>query len=452
MARVDVTPARSVNAAGPTADVSASIMAEAITQERDKDKVLPLPSWLKKAYYIFPVILYIPDAIFNFWVYSDGVKRTGNAFFDTGQLILWACVSLGVVGMAYLLSVLAPWHWGQGHRIQAFFCGLGVLVATAITTWNSLSYRSSDFTIFNTDKWAYQMWPQLQAIGISVTMVLVSIAPPFWGLFWAIVQPTETGRTLRQIQESYQEKLLRTQQEAELKAMRAEANARVRAAQLKGMAATAAAAREQAKGLFKKEGDQETAASTTADTSGTEQTAAPEADEIAGDRVIPMRPLNPARDAGSRGAVIFNSVAPATATPAVHSAPAQGIAASMAQPALLPDAGAAGHRQPPSLGGLFSPFRSDAQDVDGATGTTGPRPAIRREGTLVRNLNEPAHVRLVLAAMRQVGIPVGKRSLTNTQWQKLLPVVVEQLNVDDASAKALISQVLRSEANRASQA
>lgn len=459
MARVDVTPARSVNAAGPTADTSASFTADAITQERDKDKVLPLPNWLKKAYYIFPVILYIPDAIFNFWVYSDGVKRTGNAFFDSGQMVLWACVSLGVVGMAYLLSVLAPWHWGQGHRIQAFFCGLGVLVATAITTWNSLSYRSSDFTIFNTDKWAYQMWPQLQAIGISVTMVLVSIAPPFWGLFWAIVQPTETGRTLRQIQESYQEKLLRTQQEAELKAMRAEANARVRAAQLRGMAATAATAREQAKGLFnaKKDGEQTTDATATADqvAAGTsvDEPAAAEADAgaIAGAGTHNLIPFSPSREAGARGGAAFYNHA-AAATPTVRSAPVEGISASMAQPALLPDASSPGYRQPPTLGGLFSPFGSDAQDVDGATGTTGPRPAVRRDSQLLQRLNEPAHVRLVLAAMRQVNIPTGKRSLTNAQWQRLLPVVVEQLNVDEGSAKALISQVLRSDANRGSQA
>ena len=444
MARVDVTVPHAEHAA----DVSAAVAADPNKQ----DKVLPLPNWLKKAYFIFPVVLYIPDAIFNFYVYSDGVKGTGNTLFDTGQMVLWACVSLGVVGMAYLLSVLAPWHWGQGHRIQAFFCGLGVLVATAITTWNSLSYRSVDFQAFRTDQWASQMWPQLQAAGISVTMVLVSIAPPFWGLFWAIVQPTETGRTLRQIQESYQEKLLRTQQEAELKAMRAEANARVRAAQLKGMAATAAAAREQAKTIFKKDGEQEPGAAAGADqgaaATAEEQVQMPDDDESAG-KVLKMPAFSPSREAGTRGgAVLFNHAA--AAIPAVRSAPAEGIAASMAQPALLGDSSALGQRQPPTLGGPL--FASDAHDVDGATGTTGPRPAIRRDSQLLQQLNEPAHVRLVLAAMRQVNIPVGKRSLTNAQWQRLLPVVVEQLNIDEANAKALISRVLRSDANRTSQA
>lgn len=221
----------------------------------DQEKALPLPGWLKRVYFIFPVILYLPDAIFNFWVYSDGVKQTGNTLLDASQMVLWACVSLGVVGMAYLLSVIAPWHWRNSHRLQAFFCGLGVLIATAITTWNSLSYRSDGFTAFKTDAWASQLWPQLQQLsGVSVTMILVSLAPPFWGLFWAIVQPIDTHKGLDHLRLNHEEKLLRTQQEAELKAIRAEANARVRAAQLKGMAATAATAREQAKGLFKKDG------------------------------------------------------------------------------------------------------------------------------------------------------------------------------------------------------
>jgi hypothetical protein len=447
MASVDVTTARAGQATG---SAGASTAAAEATDEIKQDKVLPLPSWLKKAYYIFPVVLYIPDAIFNFWVYSDGVKRTGNTLFDTGQMVLWACVSLGVVGMAYLLSVLAPWHWGQGHRVQAFFCGLGVLIATAITTWNSLSYRSSDFTLFNTDKWAYQMWPQLQTLGVSVTMVLVSIAPPFWGLFWAIVQPTETGRTLRQIQESYQEKLLRTQQEAELKAMRAEANARVRAAQLKGMAATAAAAREQAKTIFKKDGEQEPAATDDSTGALNDEQNQTESDSDSANKVLKLPSFSPTRDAATRGgAVLFNHAA--AATPTVRSAPSDGIAASMAQPALLGDTDALGQRQPPSLGGLFSPLATETDDLDGATGTTGPRPAIRRDSTLLQRLNEPAHVRLVLAAMKQVNIPTGKRSLTNSQWQRLLPVVVEQLNIDETTAKALISRVLRSEASRSSQ-
>ena len=213
--------------------------------ETPSDKRVPLPPWLLKAYFIFPVVLYIPDAIFNYFVYSDGVVAPAdvNVFVQISQVTLWAFMSIGVVGMAYLLSVLAPFHWSQGHRVQAIFCGIGVLVATAITTWNSLAFRSTHFQAFATDRWVDSIWPQLHAI--SLTMILVAIAPPFWGLFWALVQPTQTGRTLRQLQESHAARLLRTEQEAELKRARAEANATVRAAQLRGLARTVSAAREQ---------------------------------------------------------------------------------------------------------------------------------------------------------------------------------------------------------------
>ncbi|MGH2515774.1 MAG: hypothetical protein ACRDHP_08970 [Ktedonobacterales bacterium] len=163
----------------PTGEPASATMPVSTTEPMDKDKVLPLPQWLKKAYFIFPVVLYVPDAIFNYNVYSDGVTST-DPLIHSGQVALWGFLSIGVVGMAYLLSVLAPWHWGQGHRIQAFFCGLGVLVATGITTWNSLAYRSLHFSQFPTDQWAYNLWPQLQANHISVTMILVAIAPPFW--------------------------------------------------------------------------------------------------------------------------------------------------------------------------------------------------------------------------------------------------------------------------------
>jgi len=221
-------------------------------QEQAKEKVLPLPGWLTKVYFIFPVVLYIPDALFNYYVYSDGISnnKSANPVIQVGFVVLWSFLSVGVVGMAYLLSVLAPWHWGQGHRVQALFCGFGVVVATGITTWNSLAYRSQNFVQFQTDQWAYALWPQLQANHISVTMILVSIAPPFWGLFWAIVQPTQTGRSLRQLQESHEERLMRLQQEAELKRLRAQTNAAIREAQVRGMAQTAAAVREQASGVL----------------------------------------------------------------------------------------------------------------------------------------------------------------------------------------------------------
>ena len=234
-----------------TSTLQATLADTASTREQEKDKVLPLPSWLVKVYFIFPVVLYIPDAIFNFFVYSDGATgRSTDPVIEAGFTVLWGFLALGVVGMAYLLSVLAPWHWGQGHRVQAFFCAIGVLVATAITTWCSLAFRSQSFKGFVTDQWVYSIWPQLRSTHFSLTMLLVAIAPPFWGLFWAVVQPTATGRSLRQLQESHEERMLRMQQDAELKQLRADANAKVREAQLRGMAATAVAARKQAAQLM----------------------------------------------------------------------------------------------------------------------------------------------------------------------------------------------------------
>src|SRR5690348_5440503 len=79
----------------------------------EPDKTLPLPGWLVRVYFIFPVVLYIPDAIFNYFVYSDGVVAPAGAplLVQIAQVSLWAFMAVGVVGMAYLLSVLAPFHW-----------------------------------------------------------------------------------------------------------------------------------------------------------------------------------------------------------------------------------------------------------------------------------------------------------------------------------------------------
>ena len=191
----------------------------ASTKSVDKEKALPLPSWLVKVYFIFPIILYIPDAIFNYYVYSDGAYVPNAPLaVQISQTLLWGFLAIGVVGMAYLLSVLAPWHWTNGHHLQAMFCWVGVLIATGITIWNSLSYRSVTFAEFKTDQWLYASFPQLAARGISITMILVAIAPPFWGLFWALVQPTNHRRSLSALQEGHQEKLMRVQHEARVEA------------------------------------------------------------------------------------------------------------------------------------------------------------------------------------------------------------------------------------------
>lgn len=207
----------------------------------------PLPGFLMKVYYLFPIILYVPDMLFNFFVYSDG-SGLDTAHFSVTSIpgyVLWGFLSMGIVGMAWLCSVLAPWHWLRGNRFQSVMCWLGVIVATAITTWNSLAYRSQKFVQFNTDSWVSGL---THGSTFSLTMIIVSVSPPFWGLFWAIVQPAVGKKSAAEAEEDHQAKLVRLQQEAEYKRLRAEANAGIRAAQLKGLAATARAARDQVRG------------------------------------------------------------------------------------------------------------------------------------------------------------------------------------------------------------
>jgi len=424
-------------------------------QTIEQDKTLPLPSWLQKAYFIFPIVLYIPDAIFNYFVYSDGAKiPTGNLFFQIAQVTLWAFMSVGVVGMAYLLSVLAPWHWGHGHHIQAFFCGIGVVVATAITTWNSLAFRSTGFSKFPTDTWVDQNFPQLHVV--SLTMVLVAIAPPFWGLFWAVVQPTQTGRSLRQIRESHAERLLRLEQEAELKRLKAETNAKVRAAQLRGMAQTAAAAREQASQLFarKSTGGSETegdgapegeSADDQADTSDG-------SDGSSGGRVVELRPVNAmgGRDlAGARGGAVFMNRT-AAATPSVHAAPGNASRPVAAQPQLLNDADVQrtpatrlgdpspfGARRPPTPGGGNARTYFGIEDTDKSTGTTGPRAAVRRPGdnnTLSRRISGETTTAQVDAIYSELSREL-KHNPTKKEFTARL---VQEMKVDEATAQKAI--------------
>lgn len=213
-----------------------------------KDEALPLPKWLTRIYYIFPIVLYIPDIIFNFYVYSDGVSKFNPGDVTTYPLTaLWAFLAAGIVGMAWLLSVLAPWHWSRRHRFQSIMCWIGVLIATAITMWSSLAYRSLSFHAFSTDKWINQTF-HIPIDGFSPTMILVALAPPFWGLFWAIVQPAERKRSASEERENHQMKMERLKQEAEIKRLKAEANAQIREAQLKGLASTVKAARAQITG------------------------------------------------------------------------------------------------------------------------------------------------------------------------------------------------------------
>ncbi|HEX6540563.1 MAG TPA: hypothetical protein VF040_02320 [Ktedonobacterales bacterium] len=423
----------------------------------DREKVLPLPGWLVKVYFIFPVILYIPDAIFNYYVYSDGWNTTdASPLVQIGKVALVSFLSIGVVGMAYLLSVLAPWHWGQGHHVQAFFCALGVVIATAITTWNSLAYRSQSFVDFKTDQWFYNIWPQLHASNVSITMILVSIAPPFWGLFWAIVQPTETGRSLRQLQESHAERLLRVQHEAEVKRLKAETNAKVREAQLRGMARTAAAARDQAAEVLrrKKADEGETGEQPAVDAASSEQSsdASASGEDLAPHKIVNLPTMNNREQGHPRSASFMNSVAPAG--PSMHMEPSSGNPSQAAQSALFADTDPSGMpasdtssatwvRRPPTL--AASLLDNDATDTDAMTGTTGPRQVVRRayeSGSLMRSMNEvsPAYVRAYDEAMSELN-PTGAKRVSATALNKL---VAQKLNIDESHAKTIVARVRES--------
>ncbi len=461
--RVDSTPTLDATLAGGASAQSTSAATHAAPNDEDKDKVLPLPGWLVKVYFIFPVVLYIPDAIFNYYVYSDGgTAHNANPVLQAGFVVLWGFLAIGVVGMAYLLSVLAPWHWGQGHHVQAFFCAMGVVIATAITTWCSLAFRSQDFKAFPTDQWVYSVWPKLRASNFSLTMLLVAIAPPFWGLFWAVVQPTTRRRSLAQMQMSHEERLLRTQQEAELKQIKAETNARVREAQLRGMAATAAAARKQAAQLItRKEGTQDQQEATS------DANAAPAALNVVGAADAPTLPSSGGHEYADRDAAhvlqlpslngshsaahggdmsIMNHATPSAA--AVLSSDVEG---SMGTP--VSDTLTFAPRRPPMLGATLTPAINpmDMSD-DGMTGTTGPRPAVRRsmQSSLLSAMNgpNPAHVQVVTEAMNQLNIPLNKRTLTANQARQLVPLVAEKLDSDETFARAVIGRVMKSEAHR----
>ena len=63
-----------------------------------KEEVMPLPKWLMRIYYIFPIILYVPDVIFNYFVYSKGVSTPFNISDVTTypENALWLFLALGI--------------------------------------------------------------------------------------------------------------------------------------------------------------------------------------------------------------------------------------------------------------------------------------------------------------------------------------------------------------------
>ena len=422
----------------------------ASTKPVDKEKALPLPGWLVKVYFIFPIILYIPDAIFNYYVYSDG------AYVPNAPL---------AVQISQVVALGLPLDRRRRHGLSALRAG-----AVALDEWppaagdlllgrcpdrdrhhdleQPVAIAASPFMNSRPTSGSTphsRSWPRS---GISITMILVAIAPPFWGLFWALVQPTNHRRSLSALQEGHQEKLMRVQHEAELKRLRAESNAKVREAQLKGMAQTAAAARAQAGTLFsRKDGDkgatgEQPAVSATA-TAKAEPApvTTPASDEEQGGNILQMPRFvatRPRGDGDVRKASMLNEAAPATRS---HAEPARGAIAAQA-PLMsdvdlrAPSTGTKSSRQPTAA------YTPDVMEFDGGmTGTTGPRPAVRRvaePSPLLRAMNEPSpvYVRAVDEAHAELS-GNGKR-VTQKEW---IARVAEKLNVDESSARTIFNRV-----------
>lgn len=332
------------------------------------DQALPLPKWLMRIYYIFPIILYVPDAIFNFFVYSDGngIDLQNITPLQIPLIVLWAFLAAGVVGMAWLLSVFAPWHWARGNKFQSIMCWVGVIIATGITIWNSLAYRSQRFTAFKTDQWV-----GLQG-GFSLTMILVAVAPPFWGLFWAIVQPVETKRSRQTEELDFQAKIERMKQDAELKRVRAEANAQVRTAQIQGLAATARAARAQL-GAAMSSGN--TAESPVVDGS---VTVTPEPEETpTSDRIVALPSGGTIRRLSDRRAALSGELTESGEHEIIRGAAAGNLSFSVAAP---------------SRDDVYSAPEDGRATGEQGTIVTTSRTGMPRASTLLRNYAENEHV------------------------------------------------------------
>jgi hypothetical protein len=367
---------------GSTSDDVGTTEQATNTRLDAKDDALPLPKWLTRIYYIFPIVLYVPDMLFNFYVYSDGLVNV--KFPDVLlniQFYLWAFLACGIVGMAWLLSVLAPWHWVRGHKFQSVMCWIGVVIATAITTWSSLAYRSLNFKAFETDKWITQTF-HINISSFSPTMILVAVAPPFWGLFWAIVQPAERRRSASEERETHLMKLERLKQEAEIKRLRAEANAQIREAQLKGLAASMKAARAQiGAALTNKE------ASATPEVTVTPETTS---DSIPAARVVALPPGNIRRLSERRTG--FGEETSDSGEHEVLRGTAANMSYSVAAPARddvfqAPDSSDSRPRQ-----GMLPLDESGSATQENETILSTSRPGMPRASTLLRNYAEGEHV------------------------------------------------------------
>jgi hypothetical protein len=243
------------------------------------------------------------------------------------------------------------------------------------------------------------------------------------------------------------------QQEAELKQVKAAANARVREAQLAAMTQTAIAARKQA-AQFISQG--KSSADEGVETRGVEVTEDKPAARVNAPKRLGRNPV-----VGIDAAEDTSNV---LKLPQLNSQQRFG----RAQPALtgqsdvegslgIPssDAMSVGQRRPPMLGSGLKPAINPVElaNNEGMTGTTGPRPALRRSaqpGALVSAMNgpNPAHVQVVTETMQELNIPINKRTLTAKDQRLLIPKVAEKLDCDDTFARAVIGRVMKSEAYR----
>ena len=225
-------------------------MREAVSDAQPKAitmKTVGLPGFVRWFFQIFALVIYGPDMYFSYQIYTkNGELVAGDIFHAAPAIILFATLSAGTVGMAYLLSVLAPFHWRKGHRTIALTCGIGVLIATAVTILFSLAYRSENPVTYAFDA-TLRQWIGIQSI--SPIQFIAAFAPPFWGLFWAIVQPTDTKSeaeiaaddpdAVAKIQHKAMVQTAQIEAASNLAQAKAAANAVNRGAQLKGLISTA---------------------------------------------------------------------------------------------------------------------------------------------------------------------------------------------------------------------
>jgi hypothetical protein len=168
---------------------------------------------------------------------------------------------------------------------------------------------------------------------------------------------------------------------------------------------------------------------------------------------MPSLNANRPRELGpGRNPVMMNNIAPAT--PTAHAAPSNGRAVP-AQPALLREADVQGYGGMPAgdtagaawgvSRGAHTPSRlsADVAEAGEMTGTTGPRPAIRRAADpspLLKAMNElpSAWMRAVEEARKELNPTGAKKSIPA---KELAALVARKLNVDETTATKIISRV-----------